>query len=131
MAFPAARPEIPVGELAPALAYYRDCLGFKVTWIDETLGLAELSQGASRLFMSSAAYRAAAGRKHGPITSWLNADSREHVDEIYAKWQAAGAILVGPPEPKPWRLYEFFARDPDRNVWRVFYDFAWETRGEA
>jgi hypothetical protein len=37
-----------------------------------------------------------------------------------------GAQIVARPESKPWNLHEFMARDLDGNLFRVFYDFAWE-----
>ena len=45
MQFPSVCPEIPVSSLPPALAYYRDQLGFNIDWSDEQLGLACLSRG--------------------------------------------------------------------------------------
>jgi uncharacterized glyoxalase superfamily protein PhnB len=128
--FPPACPEIPVVELGPALAYYRDSLGFTIDWADEGLGLAGLSQGQSRLFMSSAAYRSAQPNS-GPIVVWLNLSSRAEVDELYARWSVAGARIGEPPAAKPWKLYEFSADDPNGNVLRVFYDFGWEEREAA
>jgi uncharacterized glyoxalase superfamily protein PhnB len=125
--FPPACPEIPVSELAPALAYYRDCLGFTVDWADEAPGLAGLSQGASRLFMGAASYRAHLGSQ-GPAVVWLNMASRAEVDALHDRWRAAGARLDHPPAAKPYKLYEFLAFDPDGNILRVFYDFAWEER---
>ena len=127
MKFPPACPEIPVGELAPALAYYSDCLGFTIDWSDEELGLAGLSQGASRLFMGGAHYRAHQGTR-GPLVIWLNMSNREEVDALYARWQGNGAKIDAPPGAKSWNLYEFLAADLDGNVLRVFYDFAWEGR---
>ncbi len=127
MSLPPASPEIPVTELGPALAYYRDRLGFTIDWSDEALGLAGLSQGESRLFMSSAEYRSAQANK-GPAVVWLNLSNRAQVDALHERWSAAGAMIVAPPEAKPWKLYEFSTRDLDGNVARVFYDFAWEDR---
>jgi hypothetical protein len=57
MQFPAVCPEIPVLSLTAALAYYRDQLGFTVDWSDEQLGLAGLSRGDTRMFVSTAEYR--------------------------------------------------------------------------
>jgi uncharacterized glyoxalase superfamily protein PhnB len=127
MKFPSAIPEIPVSDLLTALAYYRDCLGFTVDWTDEALGLAGLSQGASRVFMGAASYRAGLATG-GPAAVWFNVSSRADVDELHARWQGAGAEIAQPPAAKPWKLYEFLARDPDGNMLRVFYDFAWEER---
>lgn len=125
--FPPACPEVPVGGLPKALAYYRDPLGFHVDWSDEQLGLAGLSRGDTRLFMSAADFRDQRGNRP-PIVLWFNASDRAEVDAIHAEWNAAGARIAGPPEARPYKLYEFFAHDLDANVFRVFYDFAWEER---
>jgi uncharacterized glyoxalase superfamily protein PhnB len=128
--FPPACPEIPVAELGPALAYYRDRLGFTVDWSDEGLGLAGLSQGESRLFMTSATYRAGQANA-GPVVVWLNLAGRAEIDALHERWFAAGVSIAAPPSAKPWKLYEFSAEDLDGNVLRAFYDFAWEERGAA
>ncbi|MEQ8934788.1 MAG: VOC family protein, partial [Amphiplicatus sp.] len=112
------------------LAYYRDKLGFAVDWSDETLGLAGLSQGGSRLFMASADYRAHSGAR-GPLILWLNLSSRAEVDALHDRWRRNGAIIAAAPAPKPYKLYEFLARDMDGNGLRVFYDFGWEEREAA
>jgi predicted lactoylglutathione lyase len=130
MDFPAACPEIPVSDLPAALAWYRDRMGFTIDWADEALGLAGASRGATRIFLSNAAYRAHLGNA-GPILLWLNLGSRAEIDALHAEWAGAGVSIDGPPRAQPHKLYEFFARDPDGNCWRVFYDFAWEEEREG
>ena len=125
MTLPPPCPEIPVRDLAAALAYYRDQLGFAVDWSDEALGLAGVSQGAARLFLADGAYRAGRGNA-APVVLWINLDCRAEVDALHARWTAAGADIVGAPQAKPYKLYEFYARDADANILRVFYDFGWE-----
>ena len=128
MKFPAVCPEIPVSDLKAAIAYYRDQLGFNIDWAEEPLGLACLSRGDTRMFMSSEAYRAALGVR-GPIVLWLNLSDRAEVDDLHAQWAAAGARIADPPAARPYnKLYEFFAQDLDGNYFRVFYDFAWEEK---
>ncbi|MBC9033150.1 VOC family protein [Sphingomonas sp. JC676] len=127
MQFPSACPEIPVRDLAPALAYYRDKFGFTIDWSDEELGLAGVSRGETRMFMSAAAYRSVLGNQ-GPLVLWLNLSSRAEIDALHAEWSAAGATIASRPEAQPHKLYEFFAQDLDGNYFRVFYDFAWEER---
>ena len=63
------------------------------------------------------------GGNTGPILFWLNLGSRAEVDALYAEWNASQAIIVSPPEDKPWNLREFTIADPDGNRIRVFYDF--------
>lgn len=128
MKFPALCPDIPVSDLAAALAYYRDSLGFTVDWSADGLGLACLSRGETRLFMSNAQFRAPLGVR-GPILLWLNLGGRTEIDELYREWHAAGARIADPPAAHDYnKLYEFFAEDLDGNFIRVFYDYAWEER---
>ena len=102
--------------------------GFTIDWSDDTRGLAGLSQGQSRPFMSSAAYRSA-HPNHSPAVVWLNLSSRADIDSLNERWSAGGARIALAPEAKPWSLYEFSANDLDGNVLRVFYDFAWQRAG--
>lgn len=130
MAFPAACPEVPAQDLETAVAYYRDRLGFTVDWIDADLELGQVSRGASRLFISGAGFRAG-GSYGGKILLWINLSSRAEIDALHAEWSGAGAKVRSAPEPKPYKLYEFFAEDADGNVLRVFYDFGWEETAET
>jgi uncharacterized glyoxalase superfamily protein PhnB len=127
MRMPPPCPEIPVRDLAPALAYYRDRLGFTIDWADEQIGLAGLSRDDARIFMASASYRSGLGNL-GPSVSWLNLSDRDQVDALYREWAATGVDIAAAPESKPYKLYEFLVRDPDGNHLRVFYDFGWEER---
>ncbi|HEY0596390.1 VOC family protein [Sphingopyxis sp.] len=126
MALPPPCPEIPVRDLAAALAYYQNQLGFTVDWSDEQLGLAGVSQGEARLFIADAVYRSGLGNT-APLVLWINLANRAEIDALHARWTAAGAEIVTDPEAKPYKLYEFFARDPDANILRVFYDFGGEA----
>ena len=128
MKFPATCPDIPVADLAKALAYWRDSLGFNIDWTADGIGLACVSRGDTRMFMSNEAFRAPLGVR-GPILLWLNLEGRAEIDALHAEWAAAGARLSGPPGPNPGaKLYEFLAEDLDGNYLRVFYDYAWEER---
>ena len=121
--FPAAVPEIPVTDMNAALEYYQAKLGFDVDWGGADGGIAGISKGHSRIFVTDAAFR----QHHGnapPVLIWLNLNSKEEVDELYEIWNAAGATITSPPESKPWKLHEFTVSDPDGNLFRVFYDFS-------
>jgi uncharacterized glyoxalase superfamily protein PhnB len=125
--FPGAVPEIPVTEIADAVAYYQQRLGFSLDWCDEELGLAGISRGDCRIFLANQRYRAGYGNA-GPTLTWLNLDSREEVDTLHREWHASDATLLSAPESKPWGLHEFTAADPDGNLFRVFHDFATPER---
>jgi uncharacterized glyoxalase superfamily protein PhnB len=124
-AFPQAVPEVPVRNVDQAAAYYVNVLGFTFDWGDDAGGIGGISQGDCRMFLTNAAFRAAHGPKE-PVIVWLNLDSKQEVDDLFARWQAAGATIVDPVEDKPWHLREFRVADPDGNQLRAFYDFNWE-----
>jgi uncharacterized glyoxalase superfamily protein PhnB len=122
MTLPAAVPEIPANNVDDTAAYYVDKLGFTFDWGDDEGGIAGISKGNCRLFVTNRPFREAYGNV-GPILFWLNLDSKAEVDELFAQWKGAQAKIVAEPEDKPWMLREFIAADPDGNLIRVFYDF--------
>jgi predicted lactoylglutathione lyase len=125
--FPAAVPELPVSNITKAAAYYVRNLGFNLDWGDEEGGIAGISTGGCRIFLTNPAFRETYGNA-GPVLIWLNLNSREEVDDLHKLWTDRQARIVSPPESKPWQLHEFTAADLDGNLLRVFYDFGWETR---
>jgi predicted lactoylglutathione lyase len=123
--FPQAVPEIPVIDVERAAEYYVHVLGFSFDWGNNAGGIGGISQGACRMFLTNGWFRSAYGTS-GPVTIWLNLDSRHEVDELYQRWSAAGAKVLAEPEDHPWRLHEFRVSDLDGNQLRVFYDFSSE-----
>ena len=122
MTFPAAVPEIPAVDVDKAAAYYVNTLGFTFDWGGGEGGIAGISRENCRLFITNRAFREPYGNV-GPILFWLNLDSKAEVDDLFAAWKAAQAIIVAEPGDKPWKLREFIAADLDGNLIRVFYDF--------
>ena len=121
--FPAAVPEIPVTDMDQALDYYRSKLGFSIDWGGADGGIAGISKGNCRMFLTNHDFR----ERHGnapPVMTWLNLESKEEVDELYEIWKAGGTRINSPPESKPWKLHEFTVSDLDGNLFRVFYDFS-------
>ncbi|MFY9803928.1 MAG: VOC family protein [Candidatus Acidiferrales bacterium] len=105
-----------------AAAYYVRSLGFTLDWGDDHGGIAGISRGNCRLFITNQSFRESYGIK-GPVLFWINLNSKAEVDELFAQWKAAHARIVSEPEDKPWKLREFTAADLDGNLIRVFYDF--------
>jgi predicted lactoylglutathione lyase len=121
--FPAAVPEIPVTDMDQALDYYAGKLGFNIDWGGAEGGIAGISKGDCRMFLTDRDFR----EQHGnapPVMLWINLNSKQEVDELYEIWNGAGARIVSTPESKPWKLHEFTASDLDGNLFRVFYDFS-------
>jgi predicted lactoylglutathione lyase len=125
--FPGAVPEIPVTDIDKAAAYYVTNLGFSLDWGNDAGGIAGISRGHCRMFLTNPAFRQTYGNA-APVLIWLNLDNREEVNELHAQWSTAGARVLSPPESKPWKLHEFMAADQDGNMLRVFYDFSWEEK---
>ena len=81
MTFPAAVPEIPVISIDKAAAYYVDVLGFSLDWGDEQGGIAGISRGDCRLFLTNPSFREPYGNM-GPVLFWLNLDTKGDVDQL-------------------------------------------------
>ena len=128
--FPKAVPEIPVADVEKAAEYYVRVLGFSFDFGDDDGGIGGISQGDCRMFLTNTLFRRPFGTA-GPVTIWLNLNSKSEVDELFERWKQAGANIIEPPEDKPWFLREFRVADLDGNQLRVFYDFAWELKQEA
>ncbi|HEX4593464.1 MAG TPA: VOC family protein [Bryobacteraceae bacterium] len=121
--FPAAVPEIPVSDISKAAEYYENNLGFKLDWGGEDGGIAGISKGQCRMFLTNPAFREPYGNA-GPVVIWLNLGGKDEVNELYAQWKETQARIVSEPEEKPWKLLEFTATDLDGNLFRAFYDFS-------
>ena len=121
--FPPAVPEIPVSNIEQALAYYQNALGFQKDWYEEGHGIAGISKGQCRMFLTSTEFREDKGNAP-PVLIWLNLNNKAEVDALHEEWQSTQATIVSPPEDKPWHLREFTVADPDGNLYRVFYDFS-------
>lgn len=121
--FPSAAPEVPVSDIKKALSYYKNSLGFAVDWGGEDGGIAGISQGGCRMFLTDGPFRAHHGNA-APVVVWLNVNSKVGVDALFEVWRDGGATIVSAPESKPWKLHEFTASDIDGNLLRVFFDFS-------
>ena len=55
--FPAAVPEIPVSDIDKAADYYENNLGFTLDWGGEDGGIAGISRGHCRMFLTNPAFR--------------------------------------------------------------------------
>lgn len=123
---PGAVPELPVGDVDKAAAYYRDVLGFNVDWGGEEGGIAGISREHCRIFLTNGTFRQSHGNA-APALVWLNLSSKNDVDALHEEWTRRGAKIVSAPESKPWGLHEFTVADLDGNLFRVFFDFGTAT----
>lgn len=106
-------PELPVPDLAAALAWYRDRLGFHIAWTNEAGRIAAVAHGDCALFLRETDGPCAAG------TFWVFTDD---VDAAEAELRALGAEIVTPLADTAWGLRQFTVRDPFGNRFHFHHD---------
>lgn len=48
--------------------------------------------------------------------------TREEVDALLARAEAAGATPTGEPHDRPWGIYSGYFRDPDGHLWEIVWN---------
>jgi uncharacterized glyoxalase superfamily protein PhnB len=67
--------------------------------------------------------------KTGEFSIGHAAGSREEVDALLARAEAAGAALTEKPHDRPWGIYSGYFRDPDGHLWEVVWNPELDTEG--
>ncbi|MEZ5178186.1 MAG: DinB family protein [Acidimicrobiales bacterium] len=110
---PNAVPVLPVSDLGAAVAWY-ERVGFSVRTRYEANGYAILGYQGTELHLN------VAHGMPGATETWSGCYLRvTDVDEVHARWMAAGAREVGGLVDQPWGIREFATEDLDGNLWRV------------
>ncbi len=60
--------------------------------------------------------------KSGEFSIGHSVGSKEDVDALLAKAEAAGATLTDRPHDRPWGMYSGYFRDPDGHLWEVLWN---------
>ena len=98
-------PELPVHDVAAAVSYYRDVLGFTINYQQHDIGV--MDRDAIRLLLV-----ARTAQFSGPASAYVYvADA----DALHAELLARGALVQSEPVSQPWGLREFSVLDPDGN----------------
>jgi uncharacterized glyoxalase superfamily protein PhnB len=100
-----ALPELPVDDVATALAHYRDVLGFRVDHAQDDIAV--MYRDAVTVLLVA---RTIEHRGIGSLYSYVR-----DVDALFAELVASGADVHGEPVSQPWGLREFDVRDPFGN----------------
>lgn len=87
---------LPVADLARSLAFYRDLLGFAVTYESPAFALVRIGDGSLGLL------RAAAPGPAGPRANVHVELSTDDLDGLYDELTRRGAAFSGPPTDRPW-----------------------------
>ena len=126
-----------VGDLERALAFYR-ALGLESPGLigtqyagDETTpaGAAarfELRDGLLLMLYPRSELAKDANVPLEPVTGAFSIGhfvaSRDEVDTVLARAEAAGATLTEPPHERPWGIYSGYFRDPDGHLWEIIWN---------
>jgi hypothetical protein len=128
-----------VDDLERALTFYRDGLGLPTEGIigTEFAGDAATPAGAVVMFhlegglilalyprtelAKDAGVERTVGRP-GEFTIGHLVESREAVDTLLARAEAAGAHLTGPAHDRPWGIYSGYFQDPDGHLWEIAWN---------
>lgn len=100
-----AIPELPFSDVAAAVAYYRDVLGFSVNYAQHDLGVMDRDSARVLLIARPGAHVASAS------AFFYVRDA----DELYAELLQAGADIESEPVSQPWGMREFSVRDREGN----------------
>jgi catechol 2,3-dioxygenase-like lactoylglutathione lyase family enzyme len=128
-----------VEDLERALAFYRDGLGLESVGIvgTEYVGDDDVPNGALALFelergLMLALYPRVDLAKDADVPATLHAPgafsighavtTRDEVDELLARAEAAGGRLTGPPHDRPWGIYSGYFEDLDGHLWEILWN---------
>lgn len=98
-------PQLPVADVEKAQRYYRDVLGFAITWITPDKYIGAVARDDIGIFLS---------RHTGatPNTHWIFADD---IDATFEEMKIRGATITEDIEDKPWKQRQFTIEDMDGN----------------
>lgn len=120
------RPILCVDNVARAIAYYVDRLGFRLGWAWSNerrrfLHPGETDPPAFALVGRGQAQFMLSQQSQGSPGVWVHLDvhTADQVDALHAEWVRRGADVFEPPSVRPWGMYEMRVRDADGHVMRV------------
>ncbi len=116
------KPILKVKDVSASLDYYCNKLGFtKVfSWKDGVgfcnvgkLNFAEVKRGSANIMLSS--------REHVDKGTWiyLFLGNTTELNALYEEFKESGAVVVEPPNDKPWNTQEMLVKDLDDNFLRI------------
>jgi len=100
-----ALPELPFDDVAAAIRYYRDVLGFRINYQQDDLGVMDRDAISILLIARTGQHRGI-----GSFYAYV-ADA----DALYEEYTAKGARIAEPPVSHPWGLRDFEVIDPEGN----------------
>ena len=128
-----------VGDLDRALAFYREGLGLSSTGVTGTefAGDGENAAGDVVMFdldgglvlalyprteLAKDAAVPLGPPQSGEFSIGHLVATRQDVDALLVRAEAAGAMLTGPPHDRPWGIYSGYFRDLDGHLWEIIWN---------
>jgi uncharacterized glyoxalase superfamily protein PhnB len=125
-------PAIRVRDMAPALAFYLDKVGFTLERGGPKDDNSAVARGDARLMLETAEdmysdgyNQAIRGRLGSPSAIALYIEAPD-LEALYDRVRAAGVRVLDPIADRPWGQSEFTIEDPD-GTWLTFWRGAEET----
>ncbi len=100
-----ALPHLPVDDVAAAIAYYRDILGFSINYAQDDLGVMYRDKVTLLLIERTKAHSGI-----GSFTAYVKS-----ADSLHDEFTSKGAKIEAPPVSRPWGLRDFTVIDPYEN----------------
>ncbi|WP_224405510.1 VOC family protein [Afifella sp. IM 167] len=118
-----------VDDLSRARRFYEEGLGWKRGNTEEEIAFYALNGLVFALYPRHALAADVGidvqGSGFSGVTLSYNGRSREEVDAVFAKAEAAGARIVKKPEEVFWGGYSGYFADPDGHLWEVAFNPFW------
>lgn len=117
----AAQPVLMVHDLAAAIAFYRDTLGFGIDFVTDGPDgpdHAGVSLGDWSGAMAAIQLTRVPAEREIRVSSYLYLLVGHGLDALYERYRDAGVEIAGEPETFPWGMREFGVRDPQGHVLR-------------
>jgi len=126
-----------VAELARAVAFYRDVLGWKVAASPPGITFFDLGGLVLALFphaelaqdMGLSAPAASGGYEGFALAH--NLRSVQEVDALFVHLKRHGATIVKPPHKAEWGGYSGYFADPDGHKWEAAYNPFWTVGSDG
>jgi catechol 2,3-dioxygenase-like lactoylglutathione lyase family enzyme len=104
-------PSIPVADIQRAIQFYRDVLGFKVSFTNgEPVSFAVMSQGGAELHLGVQPGKAGSSHAHILV---------DDLDAVYQRLVRTGATVRQAPQVQEWGLRDIVIADPDGNTFEI------------
>jgi len=106
-------PQLPVEDVEKAQIYYREKLGFEISWTDPDKSMGAVRRGDVAIFFA---------KVNSPIEPNIHWVFSENVDLTYTEFMNNGVDIIEHIQNKPWNLRQFAIRDLNGHIFYIHYN---------